>query len=219
LNFPLDIIEPIYEQPRLFGLKKWKLEHFEWAKGRDNLAVCIATYLEALCVKSSPNDAEKEAEERHNHYHKYALEEALRQNPDTVALIREDDARIEREERVKLDAEESKAREEKGNYKCFRATIQELAKRFGEEALIISNAFDERTYDGLLLGTVERNGHHYAAQSIGESHVILHGIESDDLIKIRLWSGEKVEIRSIKGHIGTIAEEQERRERNRGWSR
>jgi hypothetical protein len=70
-----------------------------------------------------------------------------------------------------------------------------------------------------MIGAAERNGHHYAAQSIGEGHVILHSMEIDDLTKIRLWSGKKVEIRSVGGHIGTIAEEQERRERNRGWSR
>jgi hypothetical protein len=208
------------EKPKLFGLKKWKLEHSEWAKERDNLAAQIAADLEALGVKSSSSNAEKEAEERHGRYDKLALEEALRRNPDAAAIIRDDDTRIELEERARLEAEEAKARKERENDKRFRAAIQELAKRFGKDAFIITNAFDERTYDGLLLGTVERNGHHYAAQSIGESHVILHGIETDDLPKISLLAGENVEIRSIDGCISAITVQTETFERrNRGWSR
>jgi hypothetical protein len=214
-----DLLADEPQKPKLFGLKKWKLEHSEWAKERDNLAARIAADLEALGVKSSSSNTEKEAEERHSHYDKYALEEALRQNPEASAIVREDDARIEREERAKHEAEEAKSREEKENSKRFRAAIQELAKRFGKEAVIITNAFDKRAYDGLLLGTVERSGHHYAAQSIGEGHVILHSMEIDDLTKIQSLSGKKVEIRNVDGHIETIAEELARRERNRGWSR
>jgi hypothetical protein len=214
-----DLLAAEPKKPKLFGLKKWKLEHSEWTKERNSLVTRIAADLEALGVKSSSSNAEKEAEERHGRYDKLALEEALRRNPEAAAIIREDDARIEQEKRARLEAEEAKVREEQENYKHFRMAIQELAKRFGREAFIITNAFDKRTYDGLLLGTVERNGHHYAAQLIDEGRVILHGIGTDDLTKIQSLSGKKVEIRSIKGHIGTIAEEQERRERNRGWSR
>jgi hypothetical protein len=169
------VAEP--EKPKLFGLKKWKLEHSGWAKERDYLAARIASDLETLGVKSSSSNAEKEAEDRHGRYDKFALEESLRRNPDAAAVIREDDARIEHEERARFEAEEAKAREELENNKRFRAAIQELAKRFGRDAFIITNAFDKRTYDGLLLGAVERNGHHYAVQSIGEGHVILHSIE------------------------------------------
>jgi hypothetical protein len=214
-----DLLAAEPKKQKLFGLKKWKLEHSEWTKERDSLAARIAADFETLGVKSSPSDAEKEAEERHERYDKFALEEALRRNPDAAEIIRDDDARIEREERARLEAEEAKAREELENNKRFRAAIQELAKRFGKEAFIITNAFDKRTYGGLLLGTVERNGHHYAAQLIDEGRVILHGIETDDLTKIQSWSGKKVEIRNGDGHIGTIAEEQARRELNRGWSR
>jgi hypothetical protein len=200
----------------LFGLKKWKLEHYEWARERDGIATCIAADLEALGVKSSSGNTEKEVEDRHSRYDKYALEEALRLHPDAAEVIREDAARIEREERAQREAEEAKAREEREINKRFRIDIQELAKRFSKEVFIITNAFDKRAYGGLLLGAVERNGHHYAAQSIGGGHVILHDIEADDLTKIRLLSGKKVEIRNVDGHIETIAEEQECRVRSRG---
>ncbi|MDR3264695.1 MAG: hypothetical protein LBT15_01665, partial [Synergistaceae bacterium] len=66
----------------------------------------------------------------------------------------------------------------------FRPVIQELAKRFGKQAPIITNAFGNKTYDGLLLGTAERNGHYYAAQSITDGHIILHDVKKDELPKI-----------------------------------
>jgi len=88
---------------------------------------------------------------------------------------------------AKLTADRPEKEAEANNR--FRPVIQELAKRFGKEALIITNAFDDRTYDGLLLGTVERNDHHYAAHLICD------------------------------GRVMAITEERERHERNRGWSR
>jgi hypothetical protein len=214
-----DLLAAEPKKPKLFGLKKWKLEHSEWTKERDSLAARIAADLETLGVKSPSSDAEKEAEERHERYDKFALEEAFRQNPEAAAIIRADDVRTEQEERARIEAEEARVRKEKENAKRFRAAIQGLAKQFGKEALIITNAFDKRTYDGLLLGTVERDGHHYAVQLIDEGRVILHSIETDDLPKIQSWSGKKVEIRNVDGYIGMIAEEQERHQRNRGWIR
>jgi hypothetical protein len=52
-----------------------------------------------------------------------------------------------------------------------------------------------------------------------DGHVILHDIERNDLPKIAVMTGKKAEIRNDNGRIGTIAEEQELRERNKGWSR
>jgi hypothetical protein len=69
------------------------------------------------------------------------------------------------------------------------------------------------------MGTVENNGHCYAAQIIGDNHVILHDVEKDGMSQIAAIVGKKVEIKSLDGRIGAIAEESERRERIRGWSR
>jgi hypothetical protein len=83
----------------------------------------------------------------------------------------------------------------------------------------VTNAQDGRNYSGLIMGTVENNGHCYAAQMIGDSHVILHDVEKDDLPQIASIVGKKVEIKSLDGRIGAIEEEVARRERSRGWSR
>jgi hypothetical protein len=206
-------------KPKLFGIKKWKLEHSEWAKERDGLAGQIAADLEALGVKPSSDKAGHEAEARHGRYDNLALEEALRQNPDAAAIIREDDARIESGERARREAEEAKDRIEKENYKRFLLAVRELAAKFGGEALIVTNAQDGRNYSGLILGTAEHNGHHYAAQMMSDGHVILHHAEKGDLPRIASIAGKKAEIKCLDWRIGAIAEEQERRERNRGWSR
>jgi hypothetical protein len=107
----------------------------------------------------------------------------------------------------------------KENYGRFRASIRELAARFGKEALIITNAQDGQTYSGVIIGTAERNGHHYAAQMGYDGHVILHDAEHDDLPQIASIVGKDVEMRWADGHIGAILEERAQRERNRGWSR
>jgi hypothetical protein len=214
-----DLLAAEPQKPKFFGLKKWKLEHSKWVKERDGLAGQIVADLAALDVKSSTDKAEHEAEAHHLRYDKLALEEALRQNPDAAAIIREDDARIEREKRTKLEVEETKASEEKENNRRFYAAIRELAGKFNKEVSFVTNAQDGMNYSGLMIGTAERNGHHYAAQIMYDGHVILHDIEPGDLDKIRFLSGKNVEIRSVDGHIGMIAEEQERRERSRVWSR
>jgi hypothetical protein len=207
------------QKPKIFGITKWKLEYSEWAKKRDDLAGQIAADLEALGVKSFSDKAEHEAEARHRHYDKLALEEALRQNPDAATIIREDDAKIEREKRVRLEAEEAKAREEKENNRHFYAAIRELAGKFNKEVSFVTNAQDGRHYSGLIIGVVERNEHHYAAQIMYDGHVILHNIKKSDLPQIAATVGKNVESRYVDGCIEAIAEEQERRERNRGWSR
>jgi hypothetical protein len=161
----------------------------------------------------------KDAAMRHEHSGKYAEEEALRLHPDAAEIVREDGARREREERAQHEAEEEKAREENESYKRFRASIRELAARFGKDALIVTNAQDGRTYDGSIIGLVARSGHHYAAQMMYGGHVILHNVERDDLPKIASIVGKKVEIKCFDGRIGTIAQESERLERSRGWGR
>jgi hypothetical protein len=163
--------------------------------------------------------AHREAETRHERLTEYAAEEALRLHPDAAAIIREDDARREREERARREAKEARERIEKENYRRFRASILELAARFGEEAPIITNAQDGRTYSGRVIGIVERDGHNYAAQVIGENRVILHYIEKDGLSQIAAIVGRNVEIKCLDWRIGAIMEEPERRERSRGWSR
>jgi hypothetical protein len=95
----------------------------------------------------------------------------------------------------------------------------ELAAKFGHEAPIVTNAQGGRNYSGLIMGTVENNGHCYAAQMIGHNRVILHSIVKGDLPNIASIVGKKVEIKCLDGRMGAIAEEPERHERNRGWSR
>jgi hypothetical protein len=48
---------------------------------------------------------------------------------------------------------------------------------------------------------------------------ILHNVEKSDLPQIASIIGKKVEIKSLDGRIGAIAEELERHEMNMGWSR
>jgi hypothetical protein len=206
------------------GIKKWRVQHGVWESERDRLLELIRSDLESLGVKHALNGtdmgkAHKEAAVRHERLKEYAAEEARRLHPDATAIIRDDDARLEREERAKREAGEERARIEKENYRRFRILIRELAAKFGEEAFIVTNAQDGRNYSGLVLGTAEHNGHHYAAQLIGDSHVILHNIEKSDMAKIASIVGRKVEIKCLDGQIGAIAEERGQRERNRGWSR
>jgi hypothetical protein len=70
-----------------------------------------------------------------------------------------------------------------------------------------------------MLGTAEHNGHHYAAQLIGDSHVILHHVEKGDLPQIASIVGKNVEIKCLDGCIGAIMGERDRLARSRGWSR
>jgi hypothetical protein len=211
-------------KPKVFGVRKWRTGHGEWESERDRLLESLNSDLESLCVKRIGNvedmvKADKEAAIRHERLKEYAAAEAFRLHPDAAAIIREDDMKRESEEQARREAEEAKARIERENYKRFRLSIQELAAKFGEEAFIVTNAQDGRNYSGLIMGTVENNGHCYAAQMIGDNHVILHDVEKCDLPQIASIVGKKVEIKSIDGRIGAIAEEAERHERSRGWSR
>jgi predicted NAD-dependent protein-ADP-ribosyltransferase YbiA (DUF1768 family) len=211
-------------KPKILGIKKWRADHSAWESERDRLHELIRSDLESIGVKRLADvmdmgKAHKEAETRHERLTEYAAEEARRLHPAAAAIIREDDARREREERARREAEEARERIEKESYGRFRISIRELAAKFGEEAFIVTNAQDGRNYSGLILGTAEHNGHHYAAQLIDDSHVILHNIEKSDLPQIASIVGKKVEIKCLDGQIGAIAEERGQRERNRGWSR
>ncbi|MDR1510432.1 MAG: relaxase/mobilization nuclease domain-containing protein [Synergistaceae bacterium] len=214
------------KKPKLFGIgvKKWRADHAAWESERGKLLEMIRSDLESLGVRRAHDGVEmdkahREAATRHDRLKEYAAEEALRLHPDAAAIVREDDARIEREERAQREAEEMKARIREENYSCFRASIRELAAKFGEEVFIVTNAQDGRSYSGLVLGTAERDGSHYAAQMIGDSHVILHHVEKDDLPQVAAIVGKNVEIKCLDRRIGTIVEEREWRERSRGWSR
>ena len=214
-----DILSAEPRKPKLFGLQKWKTDHGKWSARRDKLAAQIVAGLEAMSVNPDGRNAEKEAEYRHGNYEKFALEEALRKNPDAAKIIREDDARLEREERAKLKAEEAEKREREKNYILLRAAVRELAEKYGKNAFIVTNAQDGMSYSGLLLGVIENNGRHYAAQIMYDEHVILHDVKKDDLPEIAKFTGAKVEIQNDGGRVSSIAEEIEHRERHRGWSR
>jgi hypothetical protein len=214
-----DILNAEPKKPKLFGLTKWKAEHNKWSADRDKLAAQIVAALQLMGVNPNARDAEKEAEYSHERYKNLAFEEALRRNPDSAQIIQADDERREQEEQAKLEAEGARIREENENYRRFRTAIRDLAEKFGQQALIITNAFGDKTYHGLLLGTVERNNRDYAVQLIDEGRVILHNVEKDDLRNIAAQVGKTVEIRSVEGKFATIAERMEQFERNRGWRR
>jgi hypothetical protein len=212
------------EKPKFLGVKKWRAEHAAWESERGRLLELIRSDLENLGVKRATGGADvdkahREAAARHERLKEYAAGEALRLHPEAAAIIRDDEERVKNEERARCEAEEAKARIEKENYRRFRASILELAAKFGEEAPIATDAQDGRNYSGLIMGTVENNGNYYAAQMIGEGRIILHDIERSDLPQIASIVGKKVEIKCLDGRIGAIAEEAERPERNRGWSR
>jgi hypothetical protein len=214
--------EPV--KPRVFGVRKWRTAHGKWESERDRLLESLNSDLESIGVKRAGDvvdmvKADKEAAIRHERLKQYAAAEALRLHPDAATIIREDDMKRESEEQAKREAEEARERIREENYKRFRLSIQELAARFGKEAFIVTNAQDERSYSGLIIGTAERDGSQYAAQMIGGNHVILHCVEKDDIPQIAALVGKKVEIRCLDGRIGAITEEAERPERSRGWSR
>jgi hypothetical protein len=170
-------------------------------------------------VKYGVGNAEKEAERRHGNYEKFALEEALRQNPGAAKIIREDDEKRENEERSKREAEKAEARRKEENSKKFSAAIRELAEKYGKKVFIVTYAQDGRSYSGLMLGVIENNGRHYAAQIMFDEHVILHDVKKDDLPEIMKFTGTKVEIQNDNGRVSSIAGEIEHRERNRGRGR
>jgi hypothetical protein len=206
------------------GLKKWRADHSDWESERGRLLESIRSDLESLGVRLASDGAgmgtaDREAGIRHERYKKYAAEEALRLHPDAATIVREDDARREREERARREAEEAMARAEEENRRRFRASILELAAKFGSEAPIITDAQDGRAYSGPIMGTVENNGHRYAAQMIGENRVIMHRVEKGDMSRIVAIIGKKAEIKCAGWRIGAITEEAERHERSRGWSR
>jgi hypothetical protein len=212
------------EKPKVFGVGKWRIEHGEWESERGRLLESLNADLESLGVKRAANltdfgKADKETGARHERFTEYAVKEALRLHPDADAIIHEDDARHEREELVRCEAEEVRMRIEEENYRRFRVSIRELAAKFGKEAFIITNAQDGGTYSGIIIGTAERNGYHYAVQMGHDGHVFLHDIEKGDLPQVASIVGKDVEIRCVDGHIGAIWEERTQRERNRGFSR
>jgi hypothetical protein len=211
-------------KPKILGVKKWRADHGAWESERDKLLESIRSDLESLGVRLARDRADmgkehREAEARHERIKEYAAGEALRLQPGAAAIIREDDVRRDREERERREVEEARARIEKENYKRFRSSIRELAAKFGKDALIVTNAQDGRIYDVSIIGLVEKNGHHYAAQMMYGGHVILHNVEKEDLSKIASIVGKKVEIKCLDGCIGAIAEERGVRERSRSWSR
>jgi hypothetical protein len=105
----------------------------------------------------------------------------------------------------------------------IHAMARELAQKIlREPVMIVTNAFDGRNYSGLLLGILEKNGHFYAAQNIGDNHIILHSTDSGDLLALKSMIGQKVEIKNDNGRIQNIVDSgsrAERLEKSIGWSR
>jgi hypothetical protein len=105
----------------------------------------------------------------------------------------------------------------------IHAMARELAQKIlREPVLIVTNAFDGRNYSGVLLGVLEKNGHFYAAQNIGDNHIILHGAEPSGLPSLKALIGQKVEMASESGCIQGIVDAQlrsERLEKSRGRGR
>jgi hypothetical protein len=75
----------------------------------------------------------------------------------------------------------------------------------------VTQTRDGRNYSGLIMATVENNGYCYAAQMIGDNHVILRNVEKGDLSQVSSIVGKKVEVKSLDGCVGAIAEEE-------GWT-
>jgi hypothetical protein len=100
---------------------------------------------------------------------------------------------------------------------------RELAQRvLRDPVMIVTNAFDGRHYSGLLLGVLEKNGHFYAAQNIGDNHIILHNADPSNFHALKSLIGQKVEITNDNERIWNLVASRsrsERLERNRGWSR
>jgi hypothetical protein len=121
---------------------------------------------------------------------------------------------VQQEIRAKISRESSMS---------IHAMARELAQKIlREPVMIVTNAFDGRNYSGVLLGVLEKNGHFYAAQNIGDNHIILHHADPSDLPALKSLIGKKVDITNDNGHIQGIIDSRSRvetRERNRGWGR
>jgi hypothetical protein len=105
----------------------------------------------------------------------------------------------------------------------IHAMARELAQKIlREPVMIVTNAFDGRNYSGALIGVLEKNGHFYAAQNIGDNHIILHGADPSNIPVLKALVGQDVEITSGNGRIKGIVNSRSRFERlacTRGWSR
>jgi hypothetical protein len=109
------------------------------------------------------------------------------------------------------------------NSMSVHAMARVLGKKLlGEQMIIVTNASDGKEYSGPILGILEKNGYFYAAQHLGENHIILHDADRNDLPALKALVGQEVEITSDNGSILNILDSQslsKRLERNRGWSR
>jgi hypothetical protein len=105
----------------------------------------------------------------------------------------------------------------------IHAMARELAQKvLREPVMIVTNAFDGRNYGGLLLGVLEKNGHFYAAQNIGDNHIILHNADPNDLLALKALIGQDVKLTSNNDRIKNVTDLRhlsEIRGKNRGWNR
>jgi hypothetical protein len=95
-------------------------------------------------------------------------------------------------------------------------------KALGDQMIIVTNASDGKEYSGLLLGILEKNGYFYAAQHLGDNHIVLHDADRNDLSVLKALIGQEIGITNDNGHIENIIDSRsrfERLERNRGWRR
>ena len=103
------------------------------------------------------------------------------------------------------------------------AMARELGKKMlGEPIFVVTDAFEEREYSGLLLGVIEKEGRHYAAQCFSDGHVILHSADKDYVNALKSLTGKNVDIFSKDGLIKNLIDYESisrRLEKSRGWSR
>jgi hypothetical protein len=92
-------------------------------------------------------------------------------------------------------------------------------KALGEQMIIVTSATDGKEYGGVLLGILEKDGYFYAAQHLGDNHIILHCASNDYLPELKALIGQEVGITSDNGNIVDSRLRCERLERKRGWSR
>ena len=103
------------------------------------------------------------------------------------------------------------------------AMARELGKKMlGEPIFVVTDAFEEREYSGLLLGVIEKEGRYYAAQCFSDGHVILHSAAKDDLPTLKSLTGKNVDIFSKDGCVQNLIDSEivpRGLEKNRGWRR
>jgi hypothetical protein len=124
---------------------------------------------------------------------------------------------------LQSDQQEIQAKISRESSMSIFAMARELGqKALGEQMIIVTSARDGKEYSGALLGVLEKDGHFYAAQHIGDNHVILYDADQNDLPALKALTGQKVDMISDEMCIQNIVDSRnrsERLERNKGRGR